>query len=259
MSQDFKDQTTKISQESYSEPTIGMIGASKNFPSTVQLDAPLEEAITLMLLNDFSQLPIIQHKRKVQGMISWKSIGKRIGCKNQYVHDMMDDAESVEILFDDMPLVDAVRVIAGKDVALIRSRNNGEITGLVDTSDITDQFMMLAAPFFLIGAMENYIRHILERIPFDLVRKALCDNSTRDINDLNNLSFGDYIRVLKMPSNWESLKLRLSRKVFVSKLDTVRIIRNKIMHFRATQLPEEEIQLLRNFLNVLKSHTNSCD
>ena len=176
-----KDQTMKISHDSYAEPTIGMIEASKKFPVTVERDAPLEEAITIMLLNDFSQLPIIQHTRKVKGMISWKSIGKRIGCKNQYVRDMMDDAESVEILFDDTPLVDAVRVIARKEVALIRSRNDGEITGLVDTSDITDQFMMLADPFFLIGAIENYIRHMLERIPFDLVLKALCNNRSRDI------------------------------------------------------------------------------
>ena len=47
-------------------------------PVSVKPDGPLTEATTLMLTNDFSQLPVMISDREVKGIVSWKSIGSRL-------------------------------------------------------------------------------------------------------------------------------------------------------------------------------------
>ena len=52
---------------------------SRFFPEqeivSIDRNAPLDKAITLMLMHDFSQLPVMQSERDLQGLISWRSIG----------------------------------------------------------------------------------------------------------------------------------------------------------------------------------------
>src|SRR5947207_1706486 len=57
-------------------PTLERLAAATNRPVTVQPNTPIDEAIALMLLHDYSQLPVISGDRTVKGMVSWRSIGK---------------------------------------------------------------------------------------------------------------------------------------------------------------------------------------
>ncbi len=43
---------------------------------SVAPDASFEEAITLMLIQDFSQLAVMSGPRDLKGAVSWKSIAK---------------------------------------------------------------------------------------------------------------------------------------------------------------------------------------
>lgn len=54
---------------------IDSLKAANLPPKPVTPNDPLDKATTLMLFNDYSQLPVMTNDRDVKGVISWKSIG----------------------------------------------------------------------------------------------------------------------------------------------------------------------------------------
>jgi CBS domain-containing protein len=139
---------------------VSMLAAANRSPVAVTRDAEIAEAFTLMLMHDFSQLPVMQNERNVDGIISWKSLGaaRALNRANSHVRDCM---ENVEILGHDTPLFDAIEIIARREVVLVRDAER-RISGLVTTSDISLQFRSLAEPFLLLGEIENHIRRLID-------------------------------------------------------------------------------------------------
>ncbi len=88
------------------DPTsrIGDLPATNKEPISVKPDTDLKEAVTLMLLYDFSQLPVMQSPWTVKGVISWKSIGSRLalGSACMKVRDCM---EKEQVVPADRPLL----------------------------------------------------------------------------------------------------------------------------------------------------------
>jgi hypothetical protein len=60
----------------YADPTyrISKLATANNKPISVAPDASLQVAVTLMLNNDFSQLPVMSNERDVRGIITWTSM-----------------------------------------------------------------------------------------------------------------------------------------------------------------------------------------
>ncbi len=54
---------------------IGDLEAANVKVIDVHPDKHLSEAISKLTLNDFSQLPVMSSPRKIEGVISWKTIG----------------------------------------------------------------------------------------------------------------------------------------------------------------------------------------
>ncbi len=79
--------------------TVGQLPTANKPNDLVKIsrDKTVAEAATLMLAYDYSQLPVMQNDRDIDGMISWRSIGraraKRAAC--EYVRDCLEEAESV--------------------------------------------------------------------------------------------------------------------------------------------------------------------
>ncbi len=89
---------------------------------------------------------------------------------------------------------------------------------------------------------------IAARIELDDV-KALCNSR---VNGFDEMSMGDYQRVLESEVQWQRLDWRLDRKAFIARLDEIRKIRNKVMHFNPDPLPEDTVLLLRNMNATLR-------
>ena len=143
-------------------PRIGMLKAANTQPLSVTRDTEVSEAITLMLMNDYSQLPVMQSDRNVDGLISWRSIGRtRVGDGKACRH-VRDCMEKAEIISSDTHLFEAVFIIAKKEVVLVKNSEN-KIAGLVTTSDISLQFGSLSEPFLLLSEIENYVRRFIDR------------------------------------------------------------------------------------------------
>jgi CBS domain-containing protein len=218
---------------SYADPTyrVSKLAAANRPPVRITPDATVQEAITLMLTNDFSQLPVMVGERDVKGVVSWASIGTRLalGKNGNKARELMDSYQEIRA---DASLFQAIPIIVVYQYVLIRGHDN-RITGIVTTSDLSLQFQQLAEPFLLLGEIENHIRRILGNkfAAHELVDARDPGDAEREINGVADLTFGEYIRLIENPSRWTQLSLAIDRGTFCKQLDEVRRIRNDVMHF----------------------------
>jgi CBS domain-containing protein len=236
------------------DPTyrIGRLPSANKSPVVAKPDFTLQQAVTLMLTNDFSQLPVVTGPREVKGVISWKTIGSRLALKRPCVHvrDCMEPAHVVSI---DESLLSAIATIASHDYVLVQAADK-TISGIVTASDFNDQFRILAEPFLVVGEIENGVRRILHGkfTVRELEDAKAPGEDSRSIEGPSDLTFGEYIRLVESEKRWKKLRLEIDRVEFVSRLNRVREIRNDVMHFDPDGLAPEDMLFLREFAQFLK-------
>lgn len=236
------------------DPTyrIGRLESANKPPTSVKPDATLQQAVTLMLTNDYSQLPVMTGPRDVKGMVSWKTIGSRLALKRPCAHvrDCMEPAHVVQI---DESLFSAITMIASHDYVLVQA-NDKTICGIVTASDFNDQFRILAEPFLLVGEIENGVRRILHGrfTARELEDAKAPGDDERAIEGIADLTFGEYIRLIEPDKRWKKLRLEIDRAEFIARLNRVREIRNDVMHFDPDGLDTSDMHFLREFAQFLK-------
>jgi len=102
---------------------IGMLEAA-NRPDeivTITRDKTVEEAATLMIMHRYSQLPVTQDMRRIDGMISWRSMG-RVRASGDVCEYVRECLEPVRILEQDAPFFEAVDTITEREVVLVRGK-----------------------------------------------------------------------------------------------------------------------------------------
>jgi CBS domain-containing protein len=211
------------------DPTyrIGKLASANKTPVWVKPSSSLKEAITLMLSHDFSQLPIMETERDVKGVISWVSIGSRLalGRTCELVSDCMERYHEISA---ETSLFSAIDTIVKYEYVLIRDATK-KISGIVTTSDLSLQFRQLGEPFLVLGEIENHIRRLI-RDKFTVIELSAVrdpEDNERQIADVSDLMFGEYIRLLENPDRWSNLKLAIDRKVFIEHLEPIRKIIEK--------------------------------
>jgi predicted transcriptional regulator len=238
----------------YSDPTyrISRFTATNRPVVSVAPDAPLEEAVTLMLLNDYSQLPVMTSDREVKGIITWASIGNRLsrGRKISTVKDFMVDHQELRA---EESLSRAIPIIAEHGYVLVRSADR-RIAGIVAASDLALQYHQLAEPFLLLGEIENHIRRLIDgRFTVEELASAKDpSDETRTISGVDDLAFGEYVRLLENPDRWARLELAVERKAVMATLRQVRDVRNDVMHFDPDPIQESDLRTLRGFAAFLR-------
>ena len=241
------DVTDGVPDGKRADPTrrIDTLEAAHNKPVSVKPTDPINAATTIMQMHDFSQLPVMETDFKVNGIISWKTIGMRTALGREYreVRDCMDPAVEVAA---DARLFDAIGDIREHGYVLVRDVRN-KISGIVTTSDLADQFVQLARPFLLIGEIEGHLRNLLHRkFTLDELRGEDSGDSGKTINGTADLTFGGYCHILQNPKYWERLNLNIDRGEFIKHIETVREIRNSIMHFNTDRTADPDIRTLRD-------------
>lgn len=237
------------------DPTyrIGKLRSANTRPVAVNPNQTIIEAITIMLVNDFSQLPVMVGDRDVKGIISWTSIGRRIALSVKCT-EVRECMEMPHVISADASLFDAINEIVTNQYVLIRDSAN-KISGIVTTSDLSLQFRQLAEPFLLLGEIENHVRRIIERGRFsDAQLRQCCDPNDKDrtVQGVFDLTFGEYIRLFENPESWSQVRLPIDRKVFIERLDKVRQIRNDVMHFDPDGISDDDLDALRKFTGFLQ-------
>jgi len=236
------------------DPTfrIGRLDAANKTPLFVKPDASLAQAVTVMLTNDFSQLPVMTGPRELKGMVSWKTIGSRLALKRPCVN-VRDAMEPAQVVSVDESLFDAIAKIASHDYVLVQASDK-TYAGIVTASDFNFQFQALAEPFLLIGEIENGLRRILHQ-KFSLKEleeaKAPGDDG-RTIESPSDLTLGEYVRLIEPEKRWKKLKIEIDRVEFLLRLNRVREVRNDVMHFDPDGLNPEDLVFLREFAQFLR-------
>lgn len=233
---------------------IGLLKAANTKPATVDNSDKLEKAITLMMMNNYSQLPVMSGVRKVVGFISWETIGeaRSKGVDSDEVKDYKQ--ESIRVYKRDTPLMLAIREIYRNDFIVV-VENDGSPCGIVTTADVSSQFLTWTEPFVMLEQIENQVRHLLdEKILLEDLKKV-CQEEGREVNAIDDLTFGEYQRLFENPKCWERIGLKsVDRSLFVQMFDDVRNIRNDVMHFDPEGIDEtsrEKLKSMADFLNKL--------
>ncbi len=250
------DSTNLSSTGRYQDPTynIGKLDSAVSAPVSVSPDTKIIQAVTTMMVNDFSQLPVMVGDRDVKGMFSWKQLGTfmTIGRKCDTVGECMGRYQVVE---SNVSIFSALPLVAEHECVLVRNVNDRKISGIVTASDFAAQFGQMGEPFLLLGEIENHVRNLLDgKISQDDLETVKDPNDPdREINDVSDLTFGEYVRLIENPKTWEKLAIPLDRAVFSKRIDEVRQIRNDVMHFDPDGLSETDLETLRQTRKFLES------
>lgn len=225
---------------------IGSIASARRPPVNVRPTASLQEAMTLMLARNFSKLPVMTSEREVKGVISWTSIGARLAANidGSSVQSYMTKHHELDV---SASLFAGIRIIAENDYVLVRDSSN-LISGIVTANDIALQFEEISTPFLLLAEIENRLRALIaKRLSKSDIKKACKeDYLPADFNKIHELTFGNCVKVLEYPDNWEKLKLGMDRKLFCRELSKINDIRNDVMHFNPDPITPDNLALLRD-------------
>jgi CBS domain-containing protein len=245
----------RVVSPAFADPTyrVSKLAPANRTPVSVRPDSTLTEAATLMMANNFSQLPVMTNERDVKGIVSWKSIGIRLSLGQNLVavREAMEPHAEISVAAS---MFTAIPLIVEHGYVLVRGPDQ-RIVGIVTTSDLGLQFQQMTEPFLLLGEIENHIRRLISS-HFDKTELAAAkepDDVPRDIETAADLTFGEYKRLLEEPARWGRLNLNIDRVVFIQRLDKVREIRNDVMHFDPDGIPDDDLLVLRDFAQFLRT------
>ena len=230
---------------------IGQLEAANRKPTTLKIDDTLEEAISVMLKHNYSQLPVTANQRDVNGVVSWKSIGVRLALKVP-CKSVREYMEPPQIVSAEESFFSALQIIGRYDYVLVRGKDK-TVSGILTASDFNEQFRKMAEPFLLIGEIENGIRGILRgKFTDQQLQAAKAPPDERQITGIDKLTFGEYTRLLGTEQNWKRLALHVDRAKFVCWLTEVGKLRNNVMHFNPDGLEKADLAQLQEFAEFLK-------
>jgi CBS domain-containing protein len=232
--------------------TVGNLDSALNGITSVSPTASIDEAITKMLLNDFSQLAVLAGPHTLRGAVTWRSITQaqhrdpqaRLTDAIVPARDFPYDKELIEILPD----------LQRDGFAFVRNERNA-VAGIVTNADVVAAYGEMANPFFLIGELDRSLRRLIARnLELEDVN-ALCERSGgRAMRSFDDMSMGDYQRVLENQQIWDKLGWSLHRAVFVERLGEIRKVRNDVMHFNPDPLPTGTVEKLRYINTLLRTY-----
>ncbi|GHJ36011.1 CBS domain-containing protein [Streptomyces sp. TS71-3] len=249
---------------------IGDLPCAHAGVDSVNATADLTEATYIMHTRNFSQVPVMEDRYTVTGVVTWRSVAK--------MYATGDDVTLANALVEDPPVVHAhddffsvLPTICAHGYVLVRA-NNARISGIVTATDITERFDVTAWPFFVIGEIEFRLRKCLgAKLNGDAIRAVQQDD--RRTGDIADVMFGQYVMLLDgdqrtrrghrkealcaaADQNWQALGWTgVNRVQFVHQLDRVRSIRNQIAHFDPVPLSPQRSEELRQFVGLLRQLT----
>ncbi|GAA5161187.1 MULTISPECIES: CBS domain-containing protein [Amycolatopsis] len=214
--------------------------------ASVAPNSTLEEAITKMLLNDYSQLAVLSGPRNLRGAVTWRSIAQAMHQKpSAGVGDAIEP--HVEVVAYDRDLFEVLPTLQRREFVFVLDESKS-IKGIVTTADVAQRYGEMATPFFQLGELDRTLRWILGRA-FDV--ETLQRFCSRTIKNADQLSFGDYQHILENREVWEQLGWPLDRPTFIARLEEIRLIRNNVMHFHPDPIPGDAVDKLRRFNHML--------
>ena len=129
-----------------------------------------------------------------------------------------------------------------------------KLSGIITKKDLGRRLQELTSPFVTLGEIERGLRTLIDAAEFtgnELKAMALDPTSEREVKTINDLTLGEYQRLLQQPEAWNRVGLVIDKKTFSDGLDRVRRVRNGVMHFDPSGPTDADRKRLSGFLDVV--------
>lgn len=230
--------------------TLGNVPAAFAGVDSLKPDAPIERAVTTMMLNDVGHIAVMASERNLLGVVTWKSIARLLyHGRSRALRDATDPVVPISY---DRHLIDVLPELSQRGFVYVQGHRN-EITGVVTTADVVSLYGETVVPFFLIGEIDLELRDLIADYWTigDVV--AICyPDSQRPPRSHDDMTFGDYHRILADDERFNDLKWGLDRKAFSERLDEIRVVRNNVAHFGQDPVDDQAVKKLRDFLGLVR-------
>jgi CBS domain-containing protein len=226
---------------------IGDLPSARAGLTTVVPGTQLSSAVTLMMQKQISQIAVAEGFAHLHGVVTWASIcamhaaGKPATLANA-LHGHPPICQTTDDLLATLPKVREHGYVIVRD-------ERGNLSGIVSTADITVEFDALARPFFTLGEIERRLRRCLGKVfdPAD-ARAAKCRHE-----DIDRMEMFDYQKLILHDDFWRKLAWPgIDRGQFLAYLNSVRKVRNSVMHFNVKLLDEQQSARLTQFAGLLR-------
>ena len=217
---------------------------------TVRKSDSVKLALTIMVLEGISQVPVLKDERTVAGVVTWRSIachgnhsGRDPGDPSSQVTagDALEPLPGGRIFPLDTPVIEILDLVYWHDFVLTHDHEM-KPCGIVTASDVT----RCAKAFLAIGEIERHLRTALSGVNDEVIDRALRHGNSGDTatavrppdsRDPRSWSFGDCVRLLDDDAAWGFLPdgglwHRIDRKEFRKRLKEANDARNQAFHFR---------------------------
>jgi restriction system protein len=219
---------------------------------------PLSVATTLMAMNNYSQLPVVNGEGQLTGAVSWESVGMaHLAAPEPSLERATIQPRDVD---GDDDLLEWIPEIFRRGFVFVRDKDR-RLCGIVTSADLTIQLGSQVRPFVLIGEIERRLRRILDRllvagtVSIEQVRGQLRSHRQKQVQDPHDLTLGEYPYVFEHNHIWSALGWSLAREQFCARLRKAAEFRNNLAHLNPDVDPESENELLplQGLLSTLRS------
>ncbi|MFG2305457.1 CBS domain-containing protein [Actinacidiphila glaucinigra] len=221
----------------------------------------LAQTTYLMRTRGLAQVPVTTGMAAIHGVVTWRSVAKMYELGKDQTLDNAMEKDSVPVADARQELFISLPTVKEHGYVLVRG-DDGCLSGIVTTADVTDRFEGAARPFFIVGEIESLLRRCLgAALDREAIRAAQRIGNSGLITDL---AFGDYLTLLngeqgnaaqaqRADANWAALNWpAMDRNQFIGHLRRVKAIRNRIAHFDEKPLPEQQMRELTSFAKLLR-------
>lgn len=231
--------------------------------TTVRQDTLVRDAVTMMIDNDFSQLPVVDEQGRCIGLLTERKLTTAImmgvGCHvvDAPVRQWME--QSVKIVNPNYSIYKAAQALT--DTYAIVVGVDSRPIGIVTDYDIAAFLAEFSQGLAHVEDIEKRLRGYIERIfPTPESRTVALfkafgahrDNANEPARAYEELTLREQTQLILAKGNWPSFEPYFgSKATFQSLLNQAARIRNQIAHFRGKLTPGQLAQLeaTRDFLH----------
>jgi hypothetical protein len=233
----------------------------RGLPISVYKPDPVADALSQMIENDYSQLPVVNEERYPLGIVTYESILRamryfRLGLDKLHVQDVMTSVPHYSLEDDLFDLLDRLK---NTNAVLIVDPEE-KLVGIVTSYDSTEYFRNRAENLMRVEDIETTIKDIIraayanEQNEVDETRLEAAVLSAFNLSQSPNfktktfdaLSLGQYITMLTGKDTWKFVEsiLGIPKEALITLLNDVRETRNDLAHFRKDITTQQRDQLI---------------
>jgi restriction system protein len=223
---------------------------------TVMRDEPLGRAFERMVANDYSQLPVVDRHRRLEGVITWESVAHALVPHRQEVKTvegaMVADQRSAHESDELFGRIDEIK----KHGFLIIVDGENVVIGILTAADMAGELRDRVEPFTVLEEIERRLRRAVAPLSVEDLRGSYRrgDSRAERIKSPHDLTLGSYRFLLDDEDRWNKLRWPYDRENFVERLRKVADFRNSVAHWSVDALGHDSVELkeAKELLKLLK-------